>query len=51
MGQIMTPRPLVRKHGDYWRIYVGDTGYAIGDYYTSLKRAADGARQMIRSHR
>lgn len=34
-------RPLIRKHGAWWRIFYGHTTYHSGDYYTSLAAAHD----------
>ena len=36
-------RPLVRKHGAWWRIFIGHTDYALGDYYTSAATAHNAA--------
>ena len=32
-------RPLVRKRSGWWRIFIGHTNYALGDYYTSAATA------------
>lgn len=39
-------RPLIRKHGKFWRIFVGRSDYALGTYYTTAARAADAARRI-----
>ena len=39
-------RPFVRKHGPWWRIFVGRSDYALGDYYTSAARAHDAAQRL-----
>ena len=39
----MTIRPFVRKHGAWWRIFIGHTDYALGDYYTTNTAAHDAA--------
>ena len=36
-------RPLIRKHGAWWRIFIGHTDYALGDYYTTNVAAHDAA--------
>ena len=36
-------RPLVRKHGAWWRIFIGHTNYALSDYYTSAATANNAA--------
>ena len=36
-------RPFVRKHGAWWRIFIGHTDYALGDYYTSAATAHNAA--------
>ena len=36
-------RPLVRKRGARWRIFIGHTHYALGDYYTTNVAAHDAA--------
>lgn len=46
------PRPLIRRNTDgYWRIFLGRSDYAIGDYFTTAARAADAARTMWKGHR
>ena len=39
-------RPFVRKHGTWWRIFVGRSDYALGDYYTSAATAHDAATRL-----
>lgn len=36
-------RPLIRKHGAWWRIFIGHTDHALGDYYTTNTAAHDAA--------
>ena len=36
-------RPLVRKRGAWWRIFIGHTHYVLGDYYTTNVAAHDAA--------
>ena len=36
-------RPLIRKHGAWWRIFIGHTDYALGDYYTTNVAAHNAA--------
>lgn len=39
-------RPLIRKQGVWWRIFIGQSTHTLNDYYTSAARAADAARQI-----
>ena len=39
-------RPLTRKIGGWWRIFIGHTDYALGDYYTTNTTAHDAAVRL-----
>lgn len=39
-------RPLIRKHGAWWRIFIGRTDYVLGDYYTTNVAAHDAAVRL-----
>ena len=39
-------RPLVRKHGGWWRIFVGHSRFMLPDHYTSAARAHDAATRL-----
>ena len=39
-------RPLIRKHGSWWRIFVGRSDYALSDYYTTNTTAHDAAQRL-----
>ena len=39
-------RPLVRKHGGWWWIFIGHTHYVLGDYYTTNTAAHDAAIRL-----
>ena len=39
-------RPLVRKRGAWWRIFIGHTHYVLGDYYTTNVAAHDAAVRL-----
>lgn len=42
----MRTRPLARRDGKYWRVYVGDSRYCLPDYYTRMHTAMDAARNI-----
>ena len=39
-------RPLVRKHGRWWRIFIGHSDYMLGNYYTTNTLAHDAAARL-----
>ena len=39
-------RPLVRKRGAWWRVFIGHTDYALIDYYTTNTTAHDAAVRL-----
>lgn len=39
-------RPLIRKHGGWWRIFWGHTTYHSGDCYTTNTTAHDAAVRL-----
>ena len=39
-------RPLIRKIGGWWRIYIGHSHHALPDHYTSAAYANDAAVRL-----